>query len=61
MVDELEPSPFLDQIVADTLANISERDEFDPATLERLESLMKTRDIVNFKHVVQALRTESEQ
>ena len=61
MVNEHRTSPFLDQIVADTLANISERDEFDASTLKRLEQLMKSQEIVIWERVVEALCTDGEQ
>lgn len=60
MSNEPTESSFLDEIVAKTMAEISERDEFDEASLERLETTMRTLDILDFERIVQALRTEGE-
>lgn len=58
---EKENHSFLDQIICQTIALLSERDEFDDGDLERLEQLLRSDDAANFESFVDVLSTREEE
>ena len=60
MSNELENSSFIDQIVSRTFTMLSERDEFDEGTLDRIEQLLRSDSTTNYENVVDALIADEE-
>ena len=57
MSNVTDVSPFIDEIISQTIALLSERAEFDEDTLGRLEQLLRSDDAVDYKSVVDVLST----
>ena len=60
MPNESESFSIEDQIICQTIALLSERDEFDEGDLERLEHLLRSDGAANFENVVGFLSTKEE-
>lgn len=60
MSNEQETFSLIDQIISRTITILSDRDEFDEETLDRIEQLLRTDSTVNFEDVVSALCAEEE-
>ena len=60
MPNETESSSFIDQIICQTIALLSERDEFDEDTLERIEQLLRSDVVVKSERVVDVLSMSEE-
>ena len=50
-------SPFIDEIISQAIAFLSERAEFDEDTVRRLDQLLRSDDAVNYERVVDVLST----
>lgn len=59
--DDTPIKPLISQIVEKTFDKIRDLKEFDEATLNRLENLAKSNDLVTFASIVTALTTVEEE
>ena len=60
MSNELQNFSFIDQILSRTFTMLSERDEFDEGTLDRIEQLLRSDSTTNYENVVGALIADEE-
>lgn len=61
MQNEEDSSSLLNEILAEALKALSEHPAFDKESLERLNELARSRDLLKFERVVSTLRTGKEQ
>lgn len=61
MMTEEDNSSFVDQIISQTIALLSERDEFDERDLERLELLLRSAGAASYRNVIDVLSTKEEE
>lgn len=60
MPNETENSSLIDQIIRRTITLLSERDEFDERTLDRIEQLLRSDGTTNYEQVVNVLSADGE-